>query len=69
MLATILVSGAVYWLFGLLRTVMVKITVLESVCRTLTLPQHQALELTVQSTAALPGHGEGLADALDMGGF
>ena len=69
MLATILVSGAVYWLFGLLRTVMVRITVLESVCQTLTLPQHQALELTVQSTAALPGHGEGLADALDVGGF
>ncbi len=65
----VLVSGAAYWLFGLLKTVMVKITLLESVCRTLTLAQSEALDLTVQSTAALPGHGEGLADALDVGGF
>ena len=67
--ATLLVGGAAYWLFGLVKTVMVKITVLDSVCQTLTVAQSEALGQTVQSTAALPRHGEGLADALDVGGF
>ena len=67
--AALLVMGAGYWLFGLAKTLMVKLTLLGSVCETLMLAQPEALERTAQSTATLPGHGEGLADALDVGGF
>lgn len=67
--AAVLVGGAAYWLFGFVKILLVKLTVLDLVCRTLTLAHTEALAQTVQSTAALPGHGEGLADALDMGGF
>ena len=67
--AGLLGTGAAYWLFGLAKTLMFKIPLLESVCETLMLVQPEALERTVQVTTALPGHGEGLADALDVGGF
>ena len=67
--AALLGMGAGYWLFGLAKTLMVKLTLLGSVCETLMLAQPEALERTAQSTTTLPGHGEGLADALDVGGF
>ena len=69
LVAGLLVMGAGYWLFGLAKTLMVKLTLLRSVCETLMLAQPEALERTAQSTTTLPGHGEGLADVLDVGGF
>ncbi len=58
-----------YWLYGFFRMLFVRITLLTNLCDTLRLERAEALEWTVQSTAALPGHGEGLADALDVGGL
>jgi len=65
----LLVAGSGYWLYGLARVLIVKISLLGMACETLSIQQPEALERTVQSTASLPGHGEGLADALDVGGF
>ncbi len=58
-----------YSLYGFARRLFVEITLLKTFCATLMLERPEALEQTVQSSAALPGHGEGLADALDVGGF
>jgi uncharacterized membrane protein YjgN (DUF898 family) len=56
-------------LAGILRTVLVDVTLLKRVCATLSISNPEALERVVQSSAKLPSHGEGLADALDVGGF
>ena len=63
----VLVCG--YWLYGLCKTLFIKIPLLALACETLSIPEPEVLARAVQSTAALPGHGEGLADALDVGGF
>ena len=63
----VFVSG--YWLYGLCKTLFVKISLLALACETLSIQEPEVLGRAVQSTAALPGHGEGLADALDVGGF
>ena len=68
-LIIVFLAGSVYLLYGLARKLFVEITLLKLVFATLKLERSEALERTVQSTAALPGHGEGLADALDVGGF
>ena len=47
----------------------VHVTILGHVCRTLAIENPASLDDIVQSSAALPRRGEGLADALDMGGF
>ena len=67
--AMVLLAVAAYLLYGPARKLFLDIPMLKLACATLWLEQPEALERTVQSTAALPGHGEGLADALDMGGF
>lgn len=58
----LLVLGSVYIL-------VVHVTVLAHVCRTLAVENPAALDDTVQSSAAPLRRGEGLADALDVGGF
>ena len=58
-----------YVLLGLAYTLFVDVTVLAHVCRTLTFENPAALDEIVQSSAAPPRRGEGLADALDVGGF
>ena len=65
----VFLAGSTYLLYGLARKLFVDITLLKLVCSTLKLEHAEALERTAQSTAALPSHGEGLADALDVGGF
>lgn len=60
---------AIYWFHGFVRMLLVKVTLLTKICETLSLERQEALNRTVQSTAALPRHGEGLADALDVGGL
>ena len=62
-------TGLVYFLYGFTRKLFLEVPLLKLACTTLLLEQHEALERTAQSSAALPGHGEGLADALDVGGF
>ena len=47
----------------------VHVTILGHVCRTLAIENPASLDDIVQSSAALPRRGEGLADALDLGGF
>lgn len=56
-------------LSGILRTLLVDVTLLKRACETLTISNPEALEHVAQSSAALPSRGEGLADALDVGGF
>ncbi len=62
-------TGLVYFLYGFARKLFLEVPLLKLACTTLLLERPEALERTAQSTAALPGHGEGLADALDVGGF
>lgn len=62
-------TGLVYFLYGFTRKLFLELSLLKLACTTLLLHQPEALERTAQSSAALPGHGEGLADALDVGGF
>ena len=60
----------VFFLFyGLLRTLFVDVTLLKRACNTLSVDNLQELDNVIQSSADLPSHGEGLADALDVGGF
>ena len=68
-LVGLLVAGSGYWFYGLARTLIVDVSLLALACDTLSVQEPEALGRTVQSTASLPGHGEGLADALDVGGF
>ena len=56
-------------LLGILRTLFVDVTLLKRACATLTIGNPAALDDVLQASADLPGHGEGLADALDVGGF
>ena len=65
----LLAAGSGYWLYGLARTLIVDISLLALACDTLSVQEPEALERTVQSADSLPGHGEGLADALDVGAF
>ena len=68
-LAVFLLACAAYLAYGFARKLFVDLTLLKLACATLRLGRSETLERIVQSTAALPGHGEGLADALDVGGF
>ena len=58
-----------YLLLGIAYTLFVEVTVLAHVCRTLAVENPAALDDVTQSSAARPRRGEGLADALDIGGF
>ncbi len=58
-----------YWFYGVCKTLFLKISLLAMVCETLSVEDRDVLGRAVQSTAARPGYGEGLADALDVGGF
>ena len=68
-LTTTVLLLAIYWFYGFVRMLLVKVTLLTNICETLSLEEQEALDRTVQATAALPRHGEGLADALDVGGL
>ena len=68
-LTTTVLLLAIYWFYGFVRMLLVKVTLLTNICETLSLERQEALARTVQATAALPRHGEGLADALDVGGL
>ena len=68
-LTTTVLLLAIYWFYGFVRMLLVKVTLLTNICGTLSLERQEALDRTVQATAALPRHGEGLADALDVGGL
>lgn len=59
----------VFFFYGILRTLFVDVTLLKRACATLTVSNPAALDAVVQASADLPSHGEGLADALDVGGF
>lgn len=60
---------AAYFLFGAARTLFIDVTLLKRACATLEIENADELDNVIQSSADLPGHGEGLADALDVGGF
>lgn len=68
LIATVLLL-AIYWFYGFIRMLLVKVTLLTNICETLSLERQEALDRTVQETAAMPRYGEGLADALDVGGL
>lgn len=68
-LITTLLLLAIYWFYGFVRMLFVKVALLTNICETLSLERQEALDRTVQATAALPSHGEGLADALDVAGL
>ena len=68
-LTTTVLLLAIYWFYGFVRMLLVKVTLLTNICETLSLERQETLDRTVQATAALPRHGEGLADALDVGGL
>jgi uncharacterized membrane protein YjgN (DUF898 family) len=55
--------------YGILRTLLVDVTLLKRACATMSVANPQELDSVIQSSADLPSHGEGLADALDVGGF
>ena len=60
----------VFFLFyGLLRTLFVDVTLPKCACETMSVENAADLDRVIQSSADLPSHGEGLADALDVGGF
>ena len=54
---------------GIVRTLLLDIPLLAHVCETLEVSNSGALEEVAQSSAAVPGYGEGTAEALDVGGF
>lgn len=58
-----------FFSFGLLRTLFIDVALLKRACETMTVDNPQDLDRVIQSSANLPSHGEGLADALDVGGF
>ena len=58
-----------YLLLGIAYTLFVEVTVLAHICRTLAVENPDTLDDVTQSSAARPRRGEGLADALDIGGF
>jgi uncharacterized membrane protein YjgN (DUF898 family) len=67
---TLMISAvAAYFLYGAARTLFVDVTLLKRACATLEIENTDELDNVIQSSADLPGHGEGLADALDVGGF
>ena len=72
--STVLVSVVVAVLlltvvYGDLRLIFLDMALLKAVCATLHVDNVAQFETVVQSKAAGPSHGEGLADALDVGGF
>ena len=54
---------------GIIRVLFLDIPLLEHACETLEISNAAALEEVAQSSAAVPGYGEGTAEALDVGGF
>lgn len=73
-LAATLIAFVVIWALLLLVVnlayiLIVNVTILAHVCRTLAMENPASLDDIVQSTAASLRRGEGLADALDIGGF
>ena len=73
-LAGALIGFVVVWallllLVNLAYVLVVNVTILAHVCRTLAIENPASLDDIVQSSAATLRRGEGLADALDVGGF
>ena len=66
---TVLTVLVLFPLLGIFKTIFVDVTLLKRVCATLSIENVADLEKVVQSSADVPSHGEGLADALDVGGF
>ena len=66
---SIIILIVFYSLSDFVRTAIVDVALLRRATERMTLANPQGLELVAQSSADLPGHGEGLADALDVGGF
>ncbi len=62
---------ALIWLLsaGIIRILFLDIPLLKHVCETLEIANAEALDEVVQSSSAIPGYGEGTAEALDVGGF
>ncbi len=54
---------------GILRTLLLDIPLLRHACETLEISNAGALDEVAQSSAVVPGYGEGTAEALDVGGF
>ena len=54
---------------GIIKTLFLDVPLLAHVCETLEIANAGALEEVAQSSASAPGHGEGAAEALDVGGF
>ena len=54
---------------GIIRILFLDIPLLRHACETLEILNAGALEDAAQSSAAVPGYGEGTAEALDVGGF
>ena len=59
----------VFLLTSVLWSLFAEVALLRRVCRTMSIANGAMLLDTVQADRALPSHGEGLADALDIGGF
>lgn len=66
-LLSIVVIVGITVVLPLLNTVIVQVTVLDRLTATATVDQPAVLEQTVQATERGPAHGEGLADAFDVG--
>ena len=56
-------------LLGVLKFIVLDAALLKVICDSLEIDEPQALESVVQEDPSLGGHGEGLADALDVSGF
>ncbi len=54
---------------GIIKTLFLDIPLLAHACQTLGITNAAALEAVAQSSASVPGYGEGAAEALDVGGF
>lgn len=69
LLAALIPFLALVLLTGIIKTLLLDIPLLAHVCETLEISNAGALDEVVQSSAAVPGYGEGTAEALDVGGF
>ena len=65
----IVLWGLLLLVVNLAYVLIVNVTILAHVCRTLAIENPASLDDIVQSAAAPLRRGEGLADALDIGGF
>lgn len=69
MLAPILMFLFFYLLLSVLGTIMITHRLAALLCSRLTMIGEQDFDAIAQSSRSVPGRGEGLADALDVGGF